>query len=65
MPGRGRGRVSIAGPLCVKEGERTRLIYPTITYHGRRNEPKGFGAADFAALLTDAHQQLRGPIMVV
>ncbi|GAA4227026.1 hypothetical protein FHR32_002472 [Streptosporangium album] len=64
-PGRGTGRVSIAGLLCVKPGERTRLIYRTTVYHGRKHEPKGFGSADFAALLTDAHQQLRGPIMVV
>jgi putative transposase len=65
VPGRGTGRVSIAGLLCVKPGERTRLIYRTTVYHGRTHEPKGFGSADFAALLTDAHQQLRGPIMVV
>ncbi|MEV7014172.1 IS630 family transposase [Streptosporangium sp. NPDC051022] len=59
------GRVSIAALICVKPGERVRLIYRTITYHRRKGEKKGFAAADFADLLQAAHVQLDGPISLV
>lgn len=65
VSGKGSGRVSIAGLVCIKPGERTRLMYRTITYHRRKGEKKGFGPDDFTALLTAAHHQLGGPIMVV
>jgi putative transposase len=65
VSGKGSGRVSIAGLICVKPGERTRLIYRTITHHGRKNEKKGFRETDYAALLDAAHQQLGGPIVLV
>lgn len=65
MSGKGSGRVSVAGLICVKPGHRTRLIYRTITHHGRKNEKKGFREADYAALLDAAHQQLGGPIVLV
>lgn len=65
MSGKGSGRVSVAGLICVKPGERTRLIYRTITHHGRKNEKKGFRETDYAALLDAAHQQLGCPIVLV
>ncbi|MFI6451460.1 transposase [Streptosporangium amethystogenes] len=65
VSGKGSGRVSIAGLVCIKPGMRTRLMYRTITYHRRKGEKKGFGPGDFAALLTAAHHQLGGPILVV
>jgi len=65
VSGKGSGRVSVAGLICVKPGERTRLIYRTITHHGRKNERKGFRETDYAALLDAAHQQLGGPIVLV
>jgi putative transposase len=65
VSGKGSGRVSIAGLICTKPGARTRLIYRTITHHGRKNEKKGFREADYAALLDAAHQQLGGPIVLV
>ncbi|MBG0824930.1 transposase [Planomonospora sp. ID91781] len=61
----GAGRTSIAGLICVKPGRRTRLIYRTLTYHRRKNEPKGFGEGAFQALLSTAHAQLGGPISLV
>jgi putative transposase len=61
----GSGRVSLAGLVCTKPGRRPRLIYRTRTHRGRKGEPKGFAEADYAALLDAAHQQLRGPIVVV
>nr|WP_245939359.1 hypothetical protein [Actinacidiphila glaucinigra] len=41
--GRGSGRVSMAGMTCCKPGQRSRLIYATREYRGRKDEPKGFG----------------------
>ena len=37
--GRGSGRVSMAGMVCYKRGERSRLIYAVREYHGRKDEP--------------------------
>ena len=65
VTGKGSGRVSIAGLVCTKPGQRTRLIYRTITFHGRKNEKKGFGISDLQTLLTAAHNQLRAPIVLV
>ncbi|MEV4384081.1 transposase [Streptosporangium sp. NPDC049644] len=61
----GSGRTSIAGLVCAKPGERTRLIYRTLTYRRRKNEPKGFGVEHFQVLLQAAHTQLGGPISLV
>jgi transposase len=55
----------VAGLVCCKPGHRTRLIFRMRTYHGRKNEPKGFGEVDYARLLDAAHQQLGGPIVLV
>jgi hypothetical protein len=65
VSGKGSGRVSAASLLCVKPGARTRLIYRTITHHGRKGEKKGFGEHDLARLLDAAHQQLGGPVVLV
>jgi transposase len=59
-------RLSLAALLATKPGHRPRLIYRT--HSGRRRRPggrKGFTAADYAALLDAAHQQLGGPIVLV
>ena len=65
VSGKGSGRVSIAGLVCVKPGQRSRLIYRTITHRGRKNERRSFGETDYIALLDAAHQQLGGPIVLV
>ena len=62
--GKGSGRISIAGLVCVKPGQRSRLIYRTLTHRGRRGERRSFAETDYAALLDAAHQQLGGPIVV-
>ena len=59
-------RVSLAALLCIKPGQRPRLIYRV--HHARRrpnDQRKGVTEADCAALLDAAHQQLAGPIVVV
>jgi putative transposase len=65
VSGKGSGRVSIAGLVCVRPGERTRLIYRTRLHRGRKGERRSFAEADYAALLDAAHQQLGGPIVVI
>lgn len=65
VAGKGSGRVSLAGMIALKPGARTRMIYRAIVHHGRKNERPGFREKDFAVLLDDAHQQLRGPIVLV
>jgi transposase len=65
VSGAGSGRVSLAGLVCTKPGQRPKLIYRTRTHRGRKGEPKGFAEADYAALFDAAHQQLGGPIVVV
>jgi putative transposase len=65
VSGKGSGRVSMAGLVCAKRGERTRLFYRMLVYHRRKGEPKGLSECDFTELLCAAHHQLRAPIVVV
>jgi transposase len=64
VSGKGSGRVSIAGLVCVRPGRRSRLIYRTVVHRGRKGERRSFSETDYAALLDAAHQQLGGPIVV-
>ncbi|MFE6871182.1 transposase [Kitasatospora sp. NPDC057692] len=43
----------------------SRLIYAIRGYHGRKDEPKGFGRRDFRDLIVRARIQLGGPIVLV
>lgn len=63
--GRGSGRISLAGMSCYRPGRRSRLIYRSCVYRGRKNEKKGFTWADYRDLIIAAHQQLHGPIVLV
>jgi hypothetical protein len=65
VSGKGSGRVSIAGLVCVRPGYRSRLIYRTRIHRGRKGERRSFAEADYAALLDAVHQQLGGPIVVI
>jgi putative transposase len=59
-------RVSLAALLCIKPGQRPRLIYRV--HHARRRrtgQRKGFSDTGYARLLDAAHQQLGGPLVVV
>jgi hypothetical protein len=59
-------RVSLAALLCIKPGQRPRLIYRVRKSRRRRNDRrKGVTETDCAALLDAAHQQLAGPLVVV
>ncbi|SNY61498.1 putative transposase [Paractinoplanes atraurantiacus] len=62
---KGTVRVSVAGLCCYRPGERSRLIYRTLTYRGRKGEPKGLREPELIRLLDAAHQQLQAPIVLV
>jgi transposase len=63
--GRSRRRVSIAALTCYKPGERSRLIYRPRRDDGRRDGRKSFAWTDYRDLLTAAHRQLGGPIVLI
>lgn len=65
VSGKGSGRVSVAGLVAAKPGEHSRLFYRIRVSRGRKGERKGFTEADYAALLSAAHRQLKAPIVVV
>jgi putative transposase len=65
VSGKGSGRISIAGLVCVKPGQRSRLIYRTLIHRGRKGERRSFAETDYAALLDAAHQQLGAPIVLI
>lgn len=59
--------MSVAGLIAFRIGcpDQPRLIFRTLVYRGRKRDKKGFDEEDYAALLDAAHQQLRGPIVLV
>lgn len=63
--GSNRGRVSVAGVVCFKSGERSRLIYRLHVYRGRRSEAKSFTWQDYRDLIVVAHNQLKAPAVWV
>ncbi len=63
--GRSRRRISIAALTCYKPGHRSRLIYRPRRDDGRRDGRKSFSWRDYRDLLTAAHQQLGGPIVLI
>lgn len=65
VSGRGTGRVSMAGLVCAKAGERSRMFYRIRVYHRRKGEPKGLSEHDYMQLLRAAHHQLDAPIVCV
>jgi len=65
VSGKGSGRISVAGLVCVKPGNRSRLLYRIKVHRSRKGERRSFAATDYAALLDAAHQYLKAPIVVV
>jgi hypothetical protein len=73
VTGSSNRRVSLAALLCIKPGQRPRLIYRAHhrrkrgTGHGKcaTDQRKGFTEADYARLLDAAYQQLADPLVLV
>ena len=65
MTGGSNKRVSLAGLIAVRPGQRPRLIYRVHRASRRGDKRKGFTETDYARLLDAAHAQLGGPLVVV
>src|SRR6516225_3225194 len=65
VSGKGSGRVSVAGVACLRPGARGRLVYRTRVHRGRKGERRSMSEADYAGLITAAHQELKAPVILV
>ena len=64
VSGKGSGRVSVAGMTCYKPGARSRFFYRIRIHTGRKAERRSLSEADYAGLITAAHQQLHAPLIL-
>jgi transposase len=65
VSGKGSGRISVAGLVCVRPGSRTRLLYRIKVHRKRKGERRSFAETDYATLLDAAHQYLKAPIVLI
>ena len=65
VSGKGSGRVSAAGMTCYRPGDRSRFFYRTRVHTGRKGERRSMSEADYASLITAAHNHLAAPLIVV
>jgi len=65
VSGKDSGRISIAGLLAYRRGYRGHFYYRLVVHRGRRGERRSLSEADYAALLSAAHQQLHAPIILI
>ncbi len=66
LRGRSQRRFSIAALACYRHGRRSRLIYrPRRHLDHQRGGRRSFTWADYRDLLTAAHQQLSGPLVLL
>jgi DDE superfamily endonuclease len=63
--GKGSGRLSVAGLACYRPGARSRLFYRVRVHRGRKGERRSMSEADYAALVTAAHNQLAAPVILI
>ncbi|HSK35091.1 MAG TPA: transposase [Propionicimonas sp.] len=63
--GKGSGRVSIAGLVCVKPGRRGHVFYRLRVHRNRVGERRSLSEDDYATLITAAHHQLHAPIILI
>jgi putative transposase len=65
VSGKGSGRVSVAGLVCLRPGARSHLLYRMRIHRGRKGERRSMSEADYAGLITAAHQQVRAPVILI
>ena len=65
VSGKGSGRVSVAGLVCLKPGARSHLFYRIRVHRGRKGERRSMSEADYAGLITAAHHQLQAPVILI
>ena len=63
--GKGSGRVSAAGLVCLKPGARGHLFYRVRIHRGRKGERRSMSEADYAELIAAAHNQLHAPVILI
>ena len=65
MSGKGSGRVSVAGLVCLRSGARGHLFYRVRIHRGRKGERRSMSEADYAGLIAAAHNQLHAPVILI
>ena len=65
VSGKGSGRVSVAGLVCLKPGARGHLYYRVRIHRGRKGERRSMSEADYADLITAAHKELKAPVILI
>ena len=63
--GKGSGRVSVAGLVCLKPGSRGHLFYRVRIHRGRKGERRSMSEADYAGLIAAAHKELQAPVVLI
>ncbi|MFB7916766.1 transposase [Streptomyces sp. NPDC056061] len=59
------GRLSVAGPIAMRPGSRTRLCHRLRTHPAGRGKRRSMGERDFIALIDGVHQLVKAPIVLV
>ena len=57
------GRVSVAGVVCYRPGDRPRLFYQVRVCRRHKGKPKGSTWADYRDLIIATHQHLGTPLI--
>ena len=65
VSGKGSGRVSVAGLVCLKPGSRGHLFYRVRIHRGRKGERRSMSEADYAGLIAAAHKELQAPVILI
>jgi transposase len=65
VSGKGSGKVSVAGLACYKPGARARFFYRARVHRGRKGERRSMSEADYAGMVTAAHNQLHSPVILI
>jgi hypothetical protein len=65
VPGKGPGKVSVAGLACCRPGARSRLFCKVRTCRGRKGERRSMSEAGYASLVTAARNQLHAAVILV
>ncbi len=65
VSGKGSGRVSVAGLVCLRPGSRGHLFYRVRIHRGRKGERRSMSEADYAELIAAAHNQLHAPVILI
>jgi putative transposase len=63
--GKGSERVSVAGLVCLRPGQRGHLFTQVRVHRRRKGERRSLSEAGYAALFTAAHRELRAPMIVI